>query len=305
MNGMGTTVVILLILIGLILVLAYEGIVTFFSALFGSFLLYLFIAIILGGKYLGKYQRSHPNSRKMRYGTLALLVVVLIGYANYNFLSAPSEKQVIAENGNNVIGQKMNAKPDTLTESTHSKTSTSSPSVQQNGGQYDPILNTIQQRLEREGISGKVIATSYGHNQDGCLVILEDKRRHLAIWNQKNDQVAMVSFADENEEDKYRKEFEKKIIIFSMHIYNDVRDQDQKAGSWDASGKIHTIPVLAEYTEEAGGQAIPGMLFTAGGENPSNYSGVLYEQKNVDMANLVLTEWQALKADGTKRGIDK
>lgn len=166
----------------------------------------------------------------------------------------------------------------------------------------DP-LKVVQQEFSRRQISGTVIATSYGHNPNGCLVVLGGKGMRMAAWDIQNGRVAFISSPSSH----LRSFMDNKTaphplpVIFNMTIDGDTHDQDEAAGYW--SGSSHTIPVYALYTLDDSGNVIPGILHTAAGQNPSHYQGYLYEQKNVVMANLVLTEMTALQENAAAHNV--
>lgn len=166
----------------------------------------------------------------------------------------------------------------------------------------DP-LKVVQQEFSRRQIAGTVIATSYGHNPNGCLVVLGGKGMRMAAWDIQNGRVAFISSPSSH----LRSFMDNKTaphplpVIFNMTIDGDTHDQDEAAGYW--SGSSHTIPVYALYTLDDSGNVIPGVLHTAAGQNPSHYQGYLYEQKNVVMANLVLTEMAALQENAAAHNV--
>lgn len=154
-------------------------------------------------------------------------------------------------------------------------------------------LQIVQQEFDSMGISGKVVATSYGHDKNGCLTLLGGKGYRLAVWDMKNNQVAYVDLSQGLHNLLTKKSGSgSTYVIFNMTILNDSHDNDEKNGEWQ--GVNHTFPIWAAYKFDAQGNIIPGVIHTAWGLNPSHYQGYLYEQKNVDMVNLVLTELDAL-----------
>lgn len=63
------------------------------------------------------------------------------------------------------------------------------------------------------------------------------------------------------------------------------------------------IPIYALYDVDSNNNIVPGMLNSAQGSNPSHYHDVLKEQKNVNLANIVLTHAESLNEDINKRGV--
>ena len=78
-----------------------------------------------------------------------------------------------------------------------------------------------------------------------------------------------------------------------MTIFNDVRGSDSVNGVW--KGKDHLLPIYAQFKINNSGEIIPGMLTTGMGESPAHLQAYLQETKNVNLANLVLTEMKKLR----------
>ena len=78
-----------------------------------------------------------------------------------------------------------------------------------------------------------------------------------------------------------------------MTIFNDVKESDAVNGVW--KGKDHLLPIYAVYTANDLKEITPGMLTTGMGESPAHLQGYLQETKNVNLANLVLTEMKKLR----------
>ena len=78
-----------------------------------------------------------------------------------------------------------------------------------------------------------------------------------------------------------------------MTIFNDVRGSDSVNGVW--KGKDHLLPINAQFKINNSGEIIPGMLTTGMGESPARLQAYLQETKNVNLANLVLTEMKKLR----------
>lgn len=164
------------------------------------------------------------------------------------------------------------------------------------------VVQKAQNLLTSKNVQGTVLATSFGNNQNGFLSLTKNNNRYsFVIYDIKNQQVAEVPFfwtvydfmLDKNK---------KSPSIFKMTIFNDKQDQDAKAGVWN--GANHMIPIYALYEFDQSGKVIPGRLTTGVGEKPSHYQGFLMEQKNVDIANLLLTEMIALHGNVKANNVD-
>ena len=90
-------------------------------------------------------------------------------------------------------------------------------------------------------------------------------------------------------------------VTFQMRILNEKPGDDEKEGYWD--GTSHVIPIYAQYSFDGEGRVVPGMLNTGRGGRPSHYHDYLKEQRHVDLANLVLTEMQALHENAAAHNI--
>lgn len=161
-------------------------------------------------------------------------------------------------------------------------------------------IQEAQSRLKNKNVPGTVLATSLGNNPNGFLSLTKNVDRYnLVIYDNNNQRAAEVpftwgtyNFISDN----------RSPIIFKMTVYNDVQDKDSQAGVW--KGNRHTIPVYALYKINSSGIVVPDMLTTGSGENPSHYQGYLNEQKNVDIANLFLTEMAALHQNVKNNNVD-
>lgn len=218
--------------------------------------------------------------KKTLIGIVIAILIIGIGGGTYYTIHALSAKgPASAEN---------NSEP-APTETTAASTATPPQTPQS----QDPI-NIVQQEFKARGIIGTVEATSYGHDPTGCLNIVGGKGHRFLVWDIKNDRIGAIdSTLDLYNFVEKRNSGTLNHVLFKMTIDNDTHDKDSQAGAW--TGTTHTIPVFALYTLDSNGNVIPGKLTTGVGSNPSHLQGYLYEQKNVDMANLVLTEMSALQ----------
>lgn len=180
-----------------------------------------------------------------------------------------------------------------------SQNSNEKQSVEDKSSQSDDSNKAIQQELDKRGISGEIITTTYGHNPNGCLILLGGKGQRLVVWDQKNARIAYV----EAKSDLYNfiDKKGKPPVIFNLTVLQDTHDKDEQAGSW--RGTDHFIPIYALYDLDKNGNVVPGGIYTGSGSNPAKYHSYLYEMKNVDMVNLVLTEMQTLRNNAMEKGI--
>lgn len=73
MKGMSDVGCMALMVVAFVIIAVIYGVQAFLSALFTSYLLYLVIAIIIGGDLLGRYQKNHRESKNGLYVAGALL----------------------------------------------------------------------------------------------------------------------------------------------------------------------------------------------------------------------------------------
>lgn len=153
-------------------------------------------------------------------------------------------------------------------------------------------IAVVQGILDQEGLSGKVMATSYGHDPNGSLSVIGGKGRRLLVIDEKNHQKAFVDAASQLYHFIDNRTGSRPPVTFQMRVLDEKPGDDEKEGYWD--GTSHVIPIYAQYSFDGDGKVVPGMLNTGRGAQPSHYHDYLQEQRHVDLANLVLTEMQAL-----------
>lgn len=211
------------------------------------------------------------QAKRTILGSVIILLIICAGGIAYYWMHISSLKLPMSTEVKN-----------TTTETTNAKTLQS----------QDPIT-MIQQKFKAKGIIGTVVATSYEHNPSGCLTLIGGKGYRLVVWDIKNDRIGYVSFTP-NLYNFIERQHGRVLdpVLFSITLEEDTHDRDSQAGAW--AGNTHTIPIFATYTLDMNGNVTPGKLTTGVGTKPSHLQGYLYEQKNVDMANLVLTEMSAL-----------
>ena len=146
-----------------------------------------------------------------------------------------------------------------------------------------------QKALESQGVACNISVTTYGHDSNGFLALDTSKGRRILLFDQQNGRVAEVqprtsfaSFAAQRS-----KSYQSPWIV-NFTILNDVRDNDNDFGTW--YGPNHFFPIYMQYSFNSDGTVKPGMLTSGNGPNPSHFQGYLKEPKNVDLANLLLTE---------------
>lgn len=168
--------------------------------------------------------------------------------------------------------------------------------------QNDATLTKMKAVLEGYNIADEVLATSYGHSNEGSLSIIQtdNGKKHLVAIDNVNQRVAIINFTPAVYDFLKQVRNAGKVLLPIM-VINDQHDKDAVYGTW--VGNDHKMGILAAFSIDAKQNVVPGMLTSGKGANPAAYQDVLYETKNVNMVNLILTEMKALHEDMQKRGI--
>lgn len=109
-------------------------------------------------------------------------------------------------------------------------------------GTKDPIA-AVQKIMDQEGLSGKVMATSYGHDSQGSLSLIGGKRRRLLVIDEKNHQKAFVEATSQLYRFIDNRTGSRPSVTFQMRVLNEKPGEDEKEGYWD--GISHVIPIYA------------------------------------------------------------
>lgn len=150
-------------------------------------------------------------------------------------------------------------------------------------------LELTKEEVQKYGFSDKILATTYGDNDNGYLAIEGGKGVRILLIDKKNQRIAIVS--PRMSLSKYAQQRNQKVpeaLIADFLVLKDTHGADDQYGSWQ--GENHQLPIYALYQFDSSGQVIPGRLTSGTGKKPSHFQDFLYEQKNVDMANLFLVE---------------
>lgn len=248
----------------------------------------------LNNKQHPQYNNKQSNSgQTLIIGIIALVVLLGGGYyfyknhASTTNISEKTTPAVINDSNKNV------------------QTSNKQKSEDNNEDKKEnPSVKSAKKELERYGFTCNIVATSFGHNQNGFLAV--DKRNdgfHIMIVDSKNKRVAeatprmtlekFYSMKDKKNTDP---------IIIEFLIFSDTRGNDAEYGEW--RGNNHFFPIYALYKFDSNGNIIPGMLTSGKGANPSHFQGVLYEKRNVELTNLFLEEAITLYKNAAKNYIE-
>lgn len=219
MNGMGNVGCIALMVVAFVIVAIISGIQTFLSALFGSYLLYISIAIIIGGELLGKYQKNHPYSKNGLYVAGAAFLIVVGGYFYNSFFSSST---------NSVASH-------------FSQTKTS----QTNYVLDAKTKKELENQLNQYGIpAATVLASTYGHSKDGYLnVVNADGENFITIIDEKAGYAALAIPLTPIEKILEEAGGGKMAVVLAFP--KDDPKVDANLGDWN--GSMHMLPVVCQY----------------------------------------------------------
>ncbi|WP_026759569.1 zinc ribbon domain-containing protein [Selenomonas ruminantium] len=234
--------------------------------------------------------KHNDSGQTIIIGILALLV--LLGGGGYYFYKNKAPSQNISTNST------------VKNDSSKNVQTSNEQKIEDNKESEHPSIKSTKKELEKYGFTCNIVATSYGHNQNGFLAV--DKRNdgfHIMIVDSKNKRVAeatprmtlekFYSMKDKKNPDP---------IIIEFLIFSDTRGNDAEYGEW--RGSNHFFPIYALYKFDSNGNIIPGMLTSGKGANPSHFQGVLYEKRNVELTNLFLEEALTLYRNAAKNYIN-
>lgn len=156
-------------------------------------------------------------------------------------------------------------------------------------------LDLAKEYLAQRGYDDSyVTATTYGLSNKGFLCY---GNKMITVVDTKNNRIAYLLNTDEviGEYKLFRNKNNNSPLILKFFLGKEARDKDEKAGYWENGN--HYIPIYALYDFKPDGSMEHGGLYTGGGRNPSHYHSYLYEMKNVDVADIVLTQLVKLGPD--------
>ena len=218
-----------------------------------------------------KEEKITNDDMKTKYLIAGLLAVVLLcagGYYFYSKYKAEPVKQIpVVEND-----KTENAKVEPLQKEKSN-------------------IEKTTDILTAKGIVAEVLVTTLGNNKDGTLALVKkDNQTKFIVIDNIDNAIAEIPYSKELYDIGKDK---KGVVVFKMTIFNDVKESDAVNGVW--KGKDHLLPIYAVYTANDLKEITPGMLTTGKGESPAHLQGYLQETKNVNLANLVLTEMKKLR----------
>lgn len=248
-------------------------------------------------------KRNVPQQRTLLYGIAGGMLVVVLGLGGYMGYTLAKSPTLTAEDA--VLTPKDNKWSDILDAKKKKPTAVKSDAGSQassESSQDTAVDAAVKKTLDQHNLSGNITVSTYGHNPNGYLVVLDGPERRFIAVDTKNNRVARIIFLSgvgdllNGMPGKATNQ-----LNFTMEVLNDTYDSDQSLGRWNLAN--HLIPISADYTVQSAGTIEPGMLNSGVGVPPKNYKEVLQETKNVDMANLVLVELRELNRVGQMKQV--
>ena len=146
---------------------------------------------------------------------------------------------------------------------------------------------SAEAELQRFGIQGNVTCSTYGNNPNGFMAKAGDT---IYIVDIKNNRVASIENPDAVFKDLDKENSKKKgLFITQFLIQNDSYDKDHHYGEWRGSHHLLPMYILVDY-DAGGNMVVSERLFSGEGASPGHYHGDIREQKNIDLAALLISE---------------
>lgn len=146
---------------------------------------------------------------------------------------------------------------------------------------------SAEAELQRFGIPGNVTCSTYGNNPNGFMAKAGDT---IYIVDIKNNRVASIENPDAVFKDLDKENSKKKgLFITQFLIQNDSYDKDHHYGEWRGSHHLLPMYILVDY-DAGGNMVVSERLFSGEGASPGHYHGDIREQKNIDLATLLISE---------------
>lgn len=227
MRGMGTVALMAIFLVMILVVGIVSGIMEFIHTFFTAYLLYLSIAIMVGGYVLGKYRKNNPESKMGFYAAGVLFAAVVGGYFYNSFLA----------------------------DSTPAKTSSNIVQTSQKAQNIDYHMNAkmkeqIENDLNQVGMhSLNILASSIGHNKDGYLAIAENKGDRFIVAMDKKDHYAAIVLPYTPIADIQ----ENPVSVMKAMIMFPYKESDPDDGLGMRENHIQSVLVSCEYSDSKNG----------------------------------------------------
>lgn len=225
------------------------------------------------GSVISNNGQPQKSSNKMKMGLVAATVLILGGYGLYAMTNTEHNISKLSKPDTPYVAQQKQGV------------------IQQPIASQKSSLDLTKDYLTSLGYSREapyVKATTYGHSSDGFLFyqfqliwIYDIKRNRMACLFNTPEVIGNYKLC--------RNDNLPRPLYLKLAIGKDERDKDANIGAWDDK-QTHIIPVYVLYEFKPDGTMQDKGLYSGIGKNPSHYHSYLYEQKNVDMVNILLKQ---------------
>lgn len=212
-------------------------------------------------------------------GAAALLVLLILAGAGYAFYAYQ-----------NSSAQEPQASPVQVEQQESEKGAHSSDNA---AVPAKDILQASREELESYGekIDGDILASSYGHSEDGFLAVKKSSRAMIFLLLDRKNHRVLTCYPVNMSLREFAKRREQRnpaplIVRFGAYKPNLGKDEDK--GKWEHFN--HHMDILANYEYDGSGKLVYGMQYSGRGLHHESYDVPLYEQQHVDMMNLFLAE---------------
>lgn len=156
-------------------------------------------------------------------------------------------------------------------------------------------LDLAKEYLSQRGYdSSYITATTYGLKDKGFLcygnkmiTVVDIKNSRIGFLLNTKDVIANYKLC--------RNTNNNSPLLLQFFLGKEARDKDADSGYWENGN--HYLPIYALYDFKSDGSMEHGGLYTGEGKNISHYQKYLYEMKNVDIADILLTQLVKLGSD--------
>ena len=253
----------------------------------------LIIAIVL--LVLGIIKRHDRRNRNLFLSFSAVLFIIVAGsaYMAKHSIDHPPQltmaDRIVSDNAKDSNNKSLLTKLKAASEVPLNPIDTASKTI---SGKYPAIQITAVSSID----------------EDGFLALgTEDSKLYLIIYDARGKSVALVPY--DSRLLNYREHGtstgkDKKLydpMRFLLQVNEKKDNKDENLGTW--KGITHTIPIYIDFKIDANDKIIPGMITSGQGAKPMHYQDALQEPKNVELANIVVTHIDSLRADIKERNI--
>lgn len=186
-----------------------------------------------------------------------------------------------------------------------------------NAAQKNP-LDKIASVLKEKSQPGELVAGSQ-YDEAGFLALVKKEKGTYCFvaYDAKQDVIATIDTGSAMNDpiltmkEKYRilKNSKDKTkyyspVVFIVNIPSDnPKSADKNLGQWEKDGS-HSLPFYCSFSvDEDGNVVVNKAIYSGKGLHPSHYHGKIRDERNIGLANVIMTHADSLKMDIAKREI--